>query len=60
MDRSTKPPVDHFLSTGVSGSNKYGLKDVIVPRDVIVKFLSTHVLLIISMINIRIILLISP
>ena len=40
MDRSTKPPVDHFLSTGVSGSNKYGLKDVVVPRDIIVKFLS--------------------
>ena len=40
IDRSTKPPVDHFLSTGKSGSNKYGLKDVIVPRDIIVKFLS--------------------
>ena len=40
MDRNSKPPVDHFLSTGVSGTNKYGLKDVVVPRDIIVKFLS--------------------
>lgn len=40
VDRNTKPPVDHFLSTGVSGTNKYGLKDVVVPRDIIVKFLS--------------------
>jgi len=39
VDRSTKP-VDHFLDTGVSGTNKYSLKDVAIPRDVVVKFLS--------------------
>lgn len=38
VDRSTKP-VDHFLNTGVSGSNKYGLKDVVIPRDIVVKFM---------------------
>lgn len=39
VNRYTKP--DHFLSTGtVTGTNKYGLKDVLVPQDIIVKFLS--------------------
>lgn len=39
VDRSTKP-VDHFLSTGVTGTNKYGLKDVVIPRDIVAKFMS--------------------
>ncbi|XP_052782814.1 STAM-binding protein-like [Mya arenaria] len=39
VDRTTKP-VDHFLSTGVSGTNKYGLKNVVIPRDIVVKFMS--------------------
>ena len=38
VDRTTKP--DHFLSTGVTSANKYGLKDVLVPRDIVVKFLN--------------------
>lgn len=40
MDRSTKPAVDHFTSIGVSGTNKGGLRDVIIPADLTRKFLS--------------------
>ncbi|KAL3875582.1 hypothetical protein ACJMK2_033520 [Sinanodonta woodiana] len=39
VDRGTKPSPDHFLSTGVSGANKYGLKDVFIPQDTAKKFL---------------------
>ncbi|KAH3869137.1 STAM-binding protein-like [Dreissena polymorpha] len=42
VDRSTKPsaPADHFLSTGTTSLNKYGLKDVVIPRDIVQKFLT--------------------
>ncbi|KAL4240618.1 AMSH-like protease [Mactra antiquata] len=40
VDRSTKPPVDKFASQCTIGENKYGLKDVVIPRDIVVKFLS--------------------
>lgn len=28
------------MSTGVSGTNRYGLKDVVIPRDIVAKFMS--------------------
>lgn len=40
IDRSTKPPVDKFANQCSVGENKYGLKDVVVPRDIVIKFLS--------------------
>jgi STAM-binding protein len=40
IDRSTKPLVDQFASTTNYGGNKYGLKDVVVPRDIVIKFMN--------------------
>ena len=41
IDRSSKPSsVDHFTSTGGNTQNPYGLRDVIVPQDLIVKFMN--------------------
>ena len=40
VDRTTKPPAyDHFMSTGSSSGNKFGLRDVIIPSDLPRKFL---------------------
>ncbi|XP_064618537.1 STAM-binding protein-like A isoform X2 [Lineus longissimus] len=40
IDRSKKPSLDHFTSVGQQGSNKYGFKDVIVPANLMVKFVN--------------------
>ena len=39
IDRSTKPRTDHFTSTGGQTSNKHGLRDIIVPEELLAKFL---------------------
>ncbi|CAH1794696.1 unnamed protein product [Owenia fusiformis] len=39
-DRSAKPNLDHFTSVGASTSNKHGLRSVIVPQELMVKFLN--------------------
>ncbi|XP_052068484.1 STAM-binding protein-like [Mytilus californianus] len=40
VDRTTKPPAyDHFMSTGSSSGNKFGLRDVLIPSDLPRKFL---------------------
>ncbi|XP_045214573.1 STAM-binding protein-like [Mercenaria mercenaria] len=40
IDRSTKPPQDQFGITDGFGENKYGLKNVLVPRDIVTKFMN--------------------
>ena len=38
MDRSTKP--NHFTSTGANTTNLHGLRDVVVPTELMLKFLN--------------------
>lgn len=40
VDRSTKPSVNHFMSVGQATSNRYGLRDVVVPHAISERFLS--------------------
>lgn len=41
IDRSTKPGMfDHFMSTGHETGNMFGLRSVIVPAELMVKFIN--------------------
>ena len=37
VNRATKP-IDHFTSTGAHSTNAYGLRDVYIPAELMVKF----------------------
>ena len=40
VDRSTKPNIDHFTSVGGQTNNTYGFRDVLVPTELISKFMA--------------------